>query len=220
MRPVHPRHFLDDQVPMSARRVIPTVLESAYAAVRRTVSAEPWMQVRSMDQDIGRLMSKAVDFGLERAILNGSLPFDYSWEDYAKPTGKYLAIRPSHSIITVSLTKTPNVQPRAVRYRERNKEVNGQLDWVDMIEEESEIQGLPNILLLHGHWGDGFAHLGIPRSDCAYDFSYLSDNLFNLPREVLPEGPEPEGPDDGYDFEAIELLKDDIDRWRRDNNDE
>ena len=216
MNPIHPRYFLDDQFPVSIRQRIPTLLENSYEAVRRTILTEPWMQIESMDQDVSRLMAKAVDYSLVRAIENGTLPFDYSWEDYAKPTGKYLCIRLSHSTLTASLSKNPDVQPRSVRFREQLKELNNQLDWIDMLDTEREIQGLPNILMLHGHWNDGFAYLGIPRSDCSKDFSYRTENLFNLPREVVPEGPDPEGPDDAYDFEAIELLKEDLDRWRRD----
>lgn len=217
MRSVHPRHFLDDQFPVSARQIIPTVLQSAYEAVRETVRTETYMQVETMAQNEGRLMSVAVDFGLERAIKNGSLPFDYSWEKFAKPTGKYLAIRPSHSVVTVSLTKTPNKQPRSVRFREAQKVVNAQLDLLDS-GDKREVDGLPHIILLHGYWGDGFAHLGIPRADCDYDFSYRTENLFNLPHATVPEGPAPEGPGDDHDFEAIGLLKEDIDRWRRDSD--
>ncbi|KDA02596.1 hypothetical protein [Hyphomonas oceanitis] len=214
MRYVHPRNFLFDQVPVSLQQVVPTVLSTAYKAVRRIVSDEPIFQTTSARQNLGRMMSWSVDRGFEQAIENGALPFDYSWEDFDRPTGKFLAIRPSHSVVTISLTSTPTKQPRTVVFREQAKRLNCQLDWVDMQDEDHEITGLPHILLLHGYWNDGFAHLAIPRADCNYDFSYRTENLFNLPHASSEAGPPPEGPDG--DFDAIELLKEDIDRWRKD----
>lgn len=215
MRHIHPRNFLNDQFPVQLQQVVPTILKTAYGAVHRIVKDEPIFQTESATQNLGRMMSWSVDRGFEQAIENGGLPFDYSWEDFDRPTGKFLAIRPSHSIVTVSLTKTPTKQPRNVMFREQAKQLNSQLDWLDLQNDSHEITGLPHILLLHGYWNDGFAHLAIPRADCNHDFSYRTENLFNLPHAIVEEGPPPEGPDG--DIDAITLLKDDIDRWRRDN---
>ncbi|RIJ15267.1 hypothetical protein D1231_10900 [Henriciella mobilis] len=157
-----------------------------------------------------------MDLGIEKAIETGVLPFDYSWESFDKPTGKFLAVRPSHSVVTVSLTRTPTKQPRTVVFRQQQKQVNSQLDLLDGVTEPMEITGLPHILLLHDYRDPEFAHLGIPRADCDQDFSYRTENLFKLPHEVEPQGPAPEGPDDA-ELDAVFQLKEDIDRWRKEN---
>lgn len=211
---VHPRDFLEDQFPVTVRQQVPTILRKAYAAVRRLVDEEPILQIRSARQNYGRLVSWGVDRAFEKAVEDGSLPFDCSWEDFGEPTGQYLALRPSHSVVTISLTKTPTKQPRTVRFREAAKQLNGQLDWVDELNGQCEVQGVPHILLMHGYWDPMFAHLGIPRADCNVDFSVRTENLFNLPH-AIDTGPAPEGPDG--DFDAVQLLKEDIDRWRREH---
>jgi len=53
---VNPKDFVDDQFPHSARRVVPTILSSAYGAVRAVVKNEPILQVKSAQQDLGRMM--------------------------------------------------------------------------------------------------------------------------------------------------------------------
>ena len=157
---VHPRHFLDDQFPISARQAIPTILRTAYSAARRLADEEQILQVCSAKQNFGRLVSWSVDLGIEKAIETGVLPFDYSWESFDKPTGKFLAVRPSHSVVTVSLTRTPTKQPRTVVFRQQQKQVNSQLDLLDGVTEPMEITGLPHILLLHDYRDPEFAHLG------------------------------------------------------------
>lgn len=215
MLEVNPKDFLDDQFPIAARRVVPTVLNTAYNTIRRIVKDEPSLQVQSAKQDLGRMMSYAVDRGVEIAIENGSLPFDYVWKDYARPTGKYLAIHLSHSIATISLSRSPNEQPRSVVFRENAKLLNSQLNLFSSSNEEIQVSGVPHILLLHGFWEPEYAYLGIPKADCNRDFSYRTDNLFDLARLVAAEGPPTEDTD--TQFEDVELLKIEIDKWRRDN---
>lgn len=215
MLEVNPQDFLDDQFPMAARRVVPTILNTAYSTIRKVVKDEPALQVQSAKQDLGRLMSYAVDRGFEIAIENGSLPFDYCWKDYARPTGKYLALQMTHSFATISLAKTPREQPRSVVFRETAKTLNSQLSLFRSSPDEIKVNGVPHILLLHGFWEPEYAHLGIPKADCNRDFSYRTENLFNLARLVESDGPPPEDTD--TQFEDVELLKTEIDKWRRDN---
>lgn len=213
MPPPRPSTFLEDQFPVKLRQSVPTILRTAYSAARMLMDQEPILQTVSARQNFGRIVSYSVDRGFEQAVEKGTLPFDCSWESFGQPTGKYLALRPSHSIVTISLTHRPDRQPRNVMFRENAKMLNSQMELFS----NGEVVGLPHILLLHGYWDPEFAHLAIPRADCDKDFSFRTENLFNLPHAISEEGPAPEGPDD--DIDAVLQLKEDIDRWRRDNGD-
>lgn len=212
--PPRPSAFLDDQFPVKYRQIVPTILKTAYAAARRVRDQEPMFQTESAKQNFGRIVSYSVDCGFQQAVEQGTLPFDCSWESFGQPTGKYLALRPSHSIVTISLTRFPDRQPRGVVFRDRAKRLNSQLDFFS----DQDVAGVPHILLLHGYWDPAYAHLAIPRADCDKDFSYRTKNLFNLPHVISDQGPPPEGPDD--DIDAVLQLKEEIDRWRRDNGEQ
>lgn len=217
MTPVNPRQFVDDQLPLGMRPLIATALQTAYRTAERLRDEEAWLQTPSAADIHGRLVSKAVDFGLVRLVESGALPFDYSWEYFAKPTGKYLALRPSHSVITVSQIADPTQQPRNVVFR-KNRRINNQ-PFFDLAEfsDELEVSGEPHLLLIHGYQGLNFAHLCVPDPIHANGYRYRTDNFMNLPREVESDGPAPEDTD--TDFENLGLLKEDIERWRRDHED-
>ncbi|MDB5700633.1 MAG: hypothetical protein JWL66_832 [Sphingomonadales bacterium] len=218
MTQVNPRQFIDDQIPLEYRGRIATTLQTAYQTARRVWEEESWLQTPSAEYQHGRLVALAVDFGLVRLIETGVLPFDYSWEFFAKPTGKYLAIRPSHSVLTVSQIADPVQQPRNVIFRE-NRRLNNQ-PFFDLAEfaDEITISGEPHLILTHGYQNLNFAHLSVPDPVHANGYSYRTDNLMNLPREIEMSGPAPENTD--TDFENHGLLKEDIARWRRDHGSE
>lgn len=215
MNPVNPRQFVDDQVPVIHRAKIATALQTAYRTADRLRREESWLQTPSAEFQHGRLISLAVDYGLVRLIESGALPFDYSWEFFAKPTGKYLALRPPHSVITVSQVADPAKQPRNVVFRQ-NRRVNNQ-PFFDLAEfaDEVAVVGEPHLILAHGYQGLDFAHLCVPDPIHSNGYRYRTDNLMNLPREIEAEGPPPENTDTSFD--DLDLLKQDIERWRKDH---
>lgn len=218
MTPVNPRHFVDDQFPQQYRHLIPTTLKTAYRAAEDIIADNPILSMAEMRGERGRLISYAVDFGFNRLVESGALPFDKSWEWFARPTGRYLALRPSHSIVTISQINDPTKQPRSVSFR-KNACVNN-APFFDFAEfaAEMEVSGEPHILITHGYQNLTFSHLCMPDPDHAKGYRYRSENLLNLPHEIKPEGPPPEDTD--IDLENLNLLKDDIERYRRDNGDD
>ncbi len=208
-----PADFFKDQLPPPRWPTIPTILRTAYRAAGELAKSDPILQVESAEDNKGRLISWAVDLGLKRAVENGSLPCDFRWREFAKPTGRYLELRFSHSTASVSQVDNPKRQPRNVVFRE-----NARLRIPGLFSElEEPLSGAPHFLLLHGHQELNFAHFGVPSATSKTKWAWLSRNLMNLPHEMPSEGPEAEDTD--VDLDALNLLKEDIERWMKDNGD-
>lgn len=206
--------FLRDQVPPALRALIPATLKTAYEAASRLIADEPILNVASAQDNRGRIVQWAVDLGFERLCLSGQWPFEPRWRYFERPTGRYLEIRPSHSVLTISQVADAKNQPRDVAFRE-NKRLSGQawLRGLPRPDDETPLGGEPHILLVHGYQELNFAHLGIPRGEHHKGYHYRSPNLMLMPHLVST----PEPPPEETDIEAILTLKDEIDRWRRDN---
>ncbi|MER9329803.1 hypothetical protein [Mesorhizobium sp. M0488] len=209
-----PADFFKDQLPFHSWPTIPTVLRTAYAAAADLAKSDPILQVESAQDNKGRLISWAVDFGLKRAVDKGSLSCDYRWRTYAKPTGRYLELRFSHSTASVSQIEDPKRQPRNVVFRE-NARLRAPSLFED-IEEKEPVSGAPHFLLVHGHQELNFAHFGAPSSTSKSKWTWLSQNLMKLPHEMPSEGPGAEDTD--VDLDELNLLKEDIERWMKDND--
>ena len=214
MQPIAPHRFLDDQFPTEFRHLIPSTLRTAYRHAEHLVANETILQIESAEDNKGRLISYAVDFGFVRLIETGAPPFDFSWEYFARPTGRYLAIRASHSVITISQVSDPTKQPRNAIFRE-NRRLNNQL-FLNFPEfQDDRITGLPHLLITHGYQSLDFAHLCVPDPVHTNGYRFRTDNLLIAPHEVRSEIPPPENTD--TDFDDLNLLKKDIDRWTRDH---
>jgi hypothetical protein len=213
-----PEVFILDQFPRSSWPAVPTLLRTAYAAVGEIVQDEPMLQIESAEDNRGRLITWAVDFGFVRAINSGAINCEHRWRDFARPTGRYLELRFPHSTASVSQVANPARQPRNVVFRENARLRNEWLFPFPEFQEEMRIAGLPHWLFLHGHQSLNFAHIAVPSPDSNFDFVYRSTNLMNIPHEMPSDVPPPEHTDDALD--EIALLKEDIERWRRDNGDE
>ncbi|CAN5183300.1 hypothetical protein BH09PSE1_BH09PSE1_15630 [soil metagenome] len=205
--------FLQDQVPLALRPLIPATLKTAYAAADAAIKAEAILQVVSAEDNKGRIVQWAVDLAFERLVKSGQWPFEYRWRPFARPTGRYLEIRPSHSVLTISQVANPKKQPRDVRFR-ANKRLASQ-GWLEGLPNpnESPVPGSePHVLLVHGYQGLNFAHLAMPNEDHRKGYRFRTNNLLLMPHEV--EGSE--HPMEDTDIEAVMTLKDEIDKWRRD----
>jgi hypothetical protein len=215
MNIVSPRCFVDDQFPPRLRHLIPTTLKTAYRAAEEIIAGIPLLSMAKKRGESGRIISYAVDFGFNRLVESGALPFDKSWESFARPTGRYLALRPSHSIITISQIADPLKQPRNVLFRANARISNAPFFDLPEFENESNVEGAPHILLTHGYQSLNFSHLCIPDPVHQNGYRYRTDNLLKTPHEIESEGPPPEDTD--TDFENLNLLKEDIAKWRRDH---
>ncbi|MFG1347737.1 hypothetical protein V5F59_22835 [Xanthobacter autotrophicus DSM 431] len=156
----------------------------------------------------------AVDLGFERLVKSDQWPFDCRWTHFERPTGRYLDILPSHSVITISQVADPKKQPHDVCFR-ANKRLNSQ-GWLVGLpnpEEAPTTGGAPHVLLIHGHQSLNFADLGIPREDHQKGYHYRTGNLMLMPHAVVA----PEDSVEDTDIEAVMSLKEEIDKWRKDN---
>lgn len=211
---VDPLDFFKDQFPQRSWSTIPTVLRTAYAAVADLAASDPILQVKSAEDNRGRLISWAVDLGLTRAIENGSLPCDFRWCDFAKPTGRYLELRFSHSTASVSQVEDPKRQPRKVGFRE-----NARLQMPNLfedLEEPEPLTGAPHFFLVHGYQKLNFAHFGLPSATSSKKWEWSSSNFMNLPHEMPAEGPPAEDTDTDFGGK-VGLLKQEIEKWRKDH---
>lgn len=214
---VHAEAFLQDQLPMGLRSMIPTTLKAAYEQAAVLMKSEPILNVTSARDNAGRIIQFAVDLGFQRLVESQQWPFDFRWRPFARPTGRYLEIRPSHSVITISQVADPKFQPRDVLFR-ANKRLNNQ-GWIKGLpnpKDDGSSYGLPHILLVHGHQELSFAHVGIPNETHHQGYIYRTPNLMMMPHVVPTIEPAVEK----TDFEAVMTLKQEIDKWRRDNRDD
>jgi hypothetical protein len=206
--------FLWDQIPLALRSFVPTTLKTAYDAVALLIKDEPILNVPSAQDNRGRVIQWAVDLGFVRLCESGQWPFDFRWRWFERPTGRYLEIRPTHSVITISQVADPAKQPRDVAFR-ANKRLNGQgwLNGLPQPDDQRLTSGTPHILLLHGHQQLNYAHLGIPHEEQNKGYHYRTPNLMLMPHLVTS----PEPPPEDTDIEAVITLKEEIDKWRKDN---
>lgn len=206
--------FLFDQVPLAHRSKIPTTLKTAYAAARVIIDGEPVFNVPSAQDNWGRIIQWATDFGFQKLVQSGEWSsYDIRWRLFAQPTGRYLEIIASHSVITISQCADPKKQPRDVVFRS-NKRLNNQGRLEGIIRDDEPPSGLPHILLTHGYQQLNFAHLGVPHENHRRGYLFRTPNLMLMPHEVA--SPEPAMEETDYD--AVMTLKEEIDRWRRDND--
>lgn len=212
--------FVRDQIKPVLWPKFSTLLRTAYAAADELVKDNPILQVKSAEDNKGRIISWAVDFAAERAVETGAIPCECRWRSFEEPTGRYLEMRFAHSRLTISQVADPKRQPRNVGFRENARLSNGQVSFAfddEVIDKDEEVTGLPHILFLHGHQTLQFAHLAVPSPTSRRSFVWRSPNLMRLPHEIPKEGPAPEDTD--YDLSEMKLLKERIEKWRRDNND-
>lgn len=203
-------HFLRDQV--SRQSVIPTTLRVAYQAATALAKDQPILEVTSAIDNRGRLVSWAVDQAFERLIKTGQWPFEYEWVPFAEPTGRYLRIRFGAATMSVSQVARPKRPPRRAVFRENAAMMNVRFLFPEM-EEERRITGLPAFVLVHGHQELNFAHIGMSYPT-KRKWLHRTPNLLLAPHAV--ESSEP--PVEAVDEEAIVTLKEQIEKWRRDNN--
>ena len=210
--------FLLDQFPFRHRALLPAVLRNARAAAATMAQAEPVLQVPSAQDNHGRLISWAVDLGIEKLIQSGRWPVDYRWCWFAQPTGRYLEVRLSHSVLSISQVSDPTIQPRDVRFRE-NARLNNQRSFdLPEFNDTRLSSGMPSFLLVHGRAVRGdmesdFAHIGVPHPAHKRDWIYRTRNIMDMVQIVEDERPAVEETDEG----AILTIKEEVEKWRRDN---
>lgn len=207
------RAFLTDQIPVRSQVLLPPVFKAAQQAVAILANDVPFLRVPSAKFNRGRLISWAVDLGVEQLIKSGSWNVEYRWSTFGapKPTGSYLEILPSHSRITISQIADASKQPRNVQFRENARLVNKTFLFEEM-REEIEITGRPSFLLVYNS-NLSFMHFAMPHATRKYGYIYKTSNLLSLPQAVPQPGP----PVEDTSFEDTMTLKEQIAKWLKDN---
>jgi Fe-S-cluster formation regulator IscX/YfhJ len=209
--------FVKNQLAEKYWPIIPRILTTAYAAADALIKDSPILNVVSARDNRGRIVSYAVDLGFERAIQSSALDCDYRWASFDRPTGRYLQMRFSHSTASISQVARPSHQPRTVNFRENARlRRQGVLDF-DEFKDELKVSGEPHFLIVHGYQDLTFAHIGLPSAYSRSEYEWRSKNLMAIPHEIVAEGPDFEDTD--FDFDEMNLLKQDIEKWRRDHGD-
>ncbi len=203
--------FLIDQIPLTKRSIIPTALKQAYSAAELIIERERILSVQSAKANRGRIIQWAVDLAFEKLVDSDQFGIDRRWRFFNRPTGCYLEILFSHSALTISQVADPTKQPRDVGFR-KNKRLASQISMAFLQDEPSGWNGVPHVLLLHGHQSPDFAHLAIPHPLHGHGFQHRSSNLMLMAHEV----PQSMVAMEETDFDAVMTLKEEIDRLRRD----
>ncbi|WP_162899908.1 hypothetical protein [Halomonas sp. JS92-SW72] len=204
--------FLANQLPICYQLHIPAALKTAYETAARIAKEEPVFSMMSAKDNHGRLVSWATDFAILRLIKSGSWPFDYKWETFDKPTGRFLQVVLPESTLSISQVKNRHHPPRKVGFRENAALSNQPYLFPTMEEERMQIFGLPSFILIHGHQGLKFAHIGMSKPG-QKSWMYRTGNLLELPKEVGDS----DVPPVEHTEESVLMLKEDIMKWRRDN---
>ena len=206
--------FLRDQIPMRDRALIPTTLQNAYKAAEMVRKDQPILNVASARDNWGRLTQWAVDLGFQKLVESGRFGNSCRWRQFERPTGRYLEVAFSHSVLTISQVENPRRQPREARFR-RNKALASQITMREIIQDE-EVTQTPHILLLHGYQDLNFAYLAIPDPDHRRGYQYRTANLCLMPHEIS-SAPD-EAPVEQTDIDLVMSIKEEIDRMRRDGD--
>jgi hypothetical protein len=154
----------------------------------------------------GDLIALAADYEFDVLIKANSLPFEPSWEYYARPTGKYFVMRSPRAHITISRVDDPELRPRNAVYRNKFAIPNGRYLFDYMNKEIEQDKERRLIHILHGYQSLTFAHLTLPHPK-QNKHVWSSRNLMNIPHVVSSSLPKAEGPSESPDPEAIEHLE-------------
>lgn len=204
-------HFLNDQFPLSEQTLLIPALINAYKAVDLLIKNEPFLQVPSALFNHGRLKSWASDFYIEKLLKTGKLPYKYSWENYDKPTGKFLQIHLAASKLIISQVALPKRPPRHANFRS-NAAFNNQLFLFPDMQDEKK-SGEPTFLLAHGHQDLSFVHIGMPHPNQG-SYLFQTANLLDMPYVMNTE----KALIEAVDLEPVVTLKDELLRQLRENN--
>jgi hypothetical protein len=197
--------FLNTEVPPRLHPLIPSTLRRAYAAATEMVDRHPQLSTPGGKYQRGDLIAIAADYEFELLVKSNSLPFEPSWEYYARPTGKHFVMRSARAHITISQVEDPTQRPRNAVYRNRFALSNIGFLFKEMNEEVERDKERRLIHIVHGYQTLTFAHLTLPHPHRNKNV-WSSRNLLNIPHVVTSDLPASEGPSESPTPETIENL--------------
>jgi hypothetical protein len=197
--------FAYAEVPADLHPLFPPALRRAYAAADEIIDRHPQLSTPGGKYQRGDLIAHAADYEFEQLIKAGSLPFEPSWEHYARPTGKHFVMRSRRAHITISQVDDPDLRPRNAVYRNRYAIPNAPYLFKTMNEEVARDQERRLIHVVHGYQAP-FAHLTLPHPSANKNV-WCSQNLMRILHVVTSDLPPSEGPSESPTPEAIENLE-------------
>jgi len=142
-----------------------------------------------------------------KLIKKGQLPYDPSWENYERPTGKHLVMRSPGAQITINQVAYPDKKPRQAVFREKFAVPNTKYLFPEWNEDRRREDTRKHILLLHGYGQLRFSNLSVPHPT-ENRLIWWTDNLLKIPHEVGADvtGAKGEGPIESPDAELVEEV--------------
>jgi len=198
--------FLYGEVPPELHPLIPSALRRAYAAANEMIDRHPQLTTPGGRYQRGDLIALAADYEFEQLIRASSLPFEPSWEYYARPTGKHFVMRSPRAHLTISQVDDPELRPRSAVYRNKFSLPNGRYLFDYMNEEIERDNERRLIHIVHGYQSLTFAHLTLPHPHQNKNV-WSSQNLMKIPHVVSSDLPKAEGPSESPNPEALENLE-------------
>jgi hypothetical protein len=197
--------FLDEEFPASYRHLLPSALRRAYATATRVMEAEPSLRTPGGRVQRGDLIAHASEYEVMRLVEGGFLPFDGTWEPYARPTGQHLVVWTRRARLTISQLEDPDRRPRGADFRDNYATSNQPFLFQHMNDEAKDHLERKHILLIHGYQELTFSYLTIPHSQYNRHIA-KSPNLMTVPHIATPERVKEEGPTQAPAPEATEHL--------------
>jgi hypothetical protein len=206
--------FLHTEFPPELHPLIPSALRRAYAAADEMIDRHPQLCTPGGRYQRGDLVALAADYEFELLVKANSLPFEPSWEYYARPTGKHFVMRSRRAHITISQLDDPEFKPRNAVFRNLFAIPNGRYLFQYMNEEVERDNARRLMHVLHGYQNLTFAHLTLPHPQ-ENRHVWKTSNLMNIPHVVTSDLPRAEGPTVSPEPQTIENLE----RHLRDSDD-
>ena len=208
--------FLNEEFPPALRHILPSALRRAYGTASRVIEAEDFLQTPGARLQRGDLIAHATEHEVMRLVQTQALPFEATWEPYARPTGKHLVVWTKRGRLTINQVEDWKKKPREAEFRSNYSMTNIGYLFKFMTDEDKSRKERKHILLLHGYQELNFCHLTVPHALQNYHLA-RSPNLMLMPHVIVKdERPREEGPTDSPDPEALEELR----RIIRDSSDD
>lgn len=199
--------FVDEEIPQTIRHVFPAALRRAYSAADDTIDRHPYLATPGGKYQRGDLVMLAASYEFEQLIKSGNLPYDGTWEDFARPTGKHFVMLSKRSRITTNQIDDPSKKPRMAVHRDNYAEDNERFLF-EFMNSRVDDTARRLIHIVHGYQELSFAHITYPHPDRNRNI-YRSPNLMKIPHEIVVGGglPPQEGPAESPDPEVLENIE-------------
>ena len=209
--------FVNEEFPPALQALLPEALKRAYEQVRQLMADTSFLSTEGAQKTSGYLIQDSVDYQLIQLINTGKLPFDFTWDSHARPTGKHLKLLPKNTVITVNQLQQAKQFPRHACFRNNqrinNKDPQMLLFKNDQQEALDDLRGRPHLVLGHGYQDLNFACIYVPHSH-KKQWNWRTPNLLNLPHSLSSDLP----PVEQYTDDTEPTIKEEFLVWRRETH--